>query len=176
MTTAKPQPRTSPPKNLRFADLVDAYINEASYREAARELADYHGLRLRVLAAAFHCDFQAIESDPAANAPSTPYPDEAHDRYQVARIARDCLTEYTTVSNPFGVPLVGIPGTLEQGLRTRHDFEVAAAIAGLQKQLRETFADCLKLLYPGIERRTVSVGVLADRGVPAVGPDPNDFW
>ncbi len=115
MTTAKPQPRTSPPKNLRFADLVDAYINEASYREAARELADYHGLRLRVLAAAFHCDFQAIESDPAANAPSTPYPDEAHDRYQVARIARDCLTEYTTVSNPFGVPLVGIPGTLEQG-------------------------------------------------------------
>ncbi len=176
MTDTKPPTCKVPCRSLRFDDLVDAYINEARYRVAARELADHHGLRLRVLAELFGCDFKSADADHSEVVGRSADRDVARDREQVASIARACLRKHTTASGPFGFYMEGCPGPLEQGLLDRHDAKMGDALARFQKELRAIFADCLKVLYPGIEKRKVPVSALVERGVPEEGPDPDEFW
>jgi len=176
MTDPKPTSCKAPCGSLRIDDLVDAYINEARYRVAARELADHHGLRLRVLAELFGCDFKSAAADHSEVVGRSADRDVARDREQVASIARACLRKHTTTSGPFGFYMEGHPGPLEQGLLDRHDAKMSDALARFQKELRATFADCLKVLHPGIEKRKVPLAALIERGVPEEGPDPDEFW
>lgn len=163
-------------KTLRFDDLVDAYINEARYRVAARELADYHGQRLRVLSELFGCGFRSTDADHSEVIGGSADGDAARDREQVASIARACLRKHTSTSGPFGFYMEGYPGPLEQGLLDRHDAKMSDALRLFQRRLRDTFADSLKTLYPGIENRKVPLAGLIERGVPEEGPDPDEFW
>jgi len=163
-------------KTLRIDDLVDAYLNEARYRVAARDLADYHGQRLRVLSELFGCGFKSTDADHSEVIGGSTDRDATRDREQVASIARACLRKHTTISGPFGFYMEGCPGPLEQGLLDRHDAKMGDALARFQKELRAIFADCLKVLYPGIEKRKVPVSALVERGVPEEGPDPDEFW
>lgn len=163
-------------KMLRIDDLVDAYLNEARYRVAARELADYHGQRLRVLCELFGCGFKCTDADHSEVIGGSADRDAARDREQVASIARACLRKHTTTSGPFGFYMEGYPGPLEQGLLDRHDTKMSDALRLFQRQLRDTFADCLKVLHPGIEKRKVPLAALIERGVHEEGPDPDEFW
>jgi len=163
MTTAR-----TPSDRLTFDDLVDAYVCEARYRSSAKELAEYHGLRLRVLAESFECDLAPEVSDPD--------PTEDYDREAVSDAARSCLERYESIRGPFAIYMDGRPGPLEQRLRDGHERDIRDAISIYRRALTETFANCLRLLYPGIETRTVAGSALTERGVPLEALDPLDFW
>ena len=159
------------PQQIGFSDLVDAYFDEITYRPAAKELAEYHGLRLRVLTELFGCSGMLVESSGINRISGV-----AQDRSSVQAVARACLERHAAIRTPFGVYCEGQPGPMEQGLRDRHIGRVSNAICMYRGELRETFAECLRILYPGIEKKTVHASALTERGVPLEGPDPLEFW
>jgi len=130
-----------------------------------------------MLAGLFRCDFDPEYSGPLGGIPDDTDERAATDREITATIARSCLEEVAGLASPFGVRLAGERGPIELGLIARHSAGIDDAIATLRVRVRETFADCLRSLYPGIEHRTVAESELDARGIRREdAPDPNDFW
>jgi hypothetical protein len=59
---------------------------------------------------------------------------------------------------------------MERMLSEHHEETVESAAASLRLRLRDTFAACLRLLYPGIEGRAAGVSDVLDLGVAGEGP------
>lgn len=183
----KQEENVSARKFLTIDDLIDAFVEELSFRNAHEDLRQYYKQRLHSLMKLFKCDLYKHKVEPdeiairgqAQEGPRSSFTKRGDImRAETIAFFERCLAAQARTKSPFkmGVYLEGAHPKIVSKLEEKYGHEINGHEKELDRLNRVLLKEVLKSLFPGIDKRNIAEAKLFEMGVPKEAPDLDDYW